>query len=93
MATPDGFTGPVNLGNPVEITVRELADAVLELTHSRSKLVYHELPPDDPKQRKPDIALAREALGWSPRVELREGLEKTIAYFDGLLVGQKASKP
>ena len=78
-------TGPVNLGNPDEFTMRELADLVRELTGSRSPVVHMPLPADDPKQRQPDIAQARERLGWQPRVKLREGLGRTIAYFDALL--------
>lgn len=72
---------PVNIGNPNEFTMIELARAVLELTNSRSELVYHPLPSDDPQQRQPDITIAREQLDWQPKIELREGLEKTIAYF------------
>jgi UDP-glucuronate decarboxylase len=75
----------VNLGNPTEFTILELARHTIELTGSRSELVFKPLPIDDPRQRQPDITLAREKLGWSPRVPLREGLEKTIAYFDALL--------
>jgi UDP-glucuronate decarboxylase len=85
MATPADFPGPVNLGNPSEFTIRQLAEQVIELTGSRSQLVYRPLPPDDPTQRQPDIALAREKLGWTPTVALRDGLRKTIAYFEGLL--------
>ena len=85
MATDDEVTGPVNLGNPGEFTMIELAENVIELTGSKSKLVFEPLPADDPKQRKPDITLAKEKLGWEPIVPLREGLKKTIAYFDGLL--------
>ncbi len=85
MAAPDELTGPVNLGNPGEFTIRQLAELVIELTNSKSKLVFQPLPPDDPQQRRPDIALAREKLGWEPEVPLREGLKKTIAYFDQLL--------
>ncbi len=85
MATGDDVTGPVNLGNPGEFTMIELAENVIELTNSSSKLVFEELPADDPKQRKPDITLAKEKLGWEPTVPLREGLAKTIEYFDGLL--------
>jgi UDP-glucuronate decarboxylase len=80
-----GFPGPVNLGNPVEFTIRELAEKVISLTGSKSKLVFRPLPADDPLQRKPDIGLAREKLEWEPRVQLDEGLARTIAYFDGLL--------
>ncbi len=82
MATPDDFTGPVNIGNPGEFTIKELAEKVIALTGSRSKLVYRPLPSDDPTQRKPDITLARERLQWSPGVQLEEGLKKTIAYFE-----------
>ena len=85
MATPPDFPGPVNLGNPSEFTIRQLAEQVISLTGSRSQLVFRPLPPDDPTQRQPDIALAREKLGWQPQVALRDGLLKTIAYFDGLL--------
>jgi UDP-glucuronate decarboxylase len=85
MATGDDVTGPINLGNPGEFTMLELAENVIELTGSNSDLVFEPLPADDPKQRKPDITLAKEQLGWEPTVPLREGLTKTIAYFDGLL--------
>jgi UDP-glucuronate decarboxylase len=81
MESREGFTGPVNIGNPVEFTIRELAEIVIELTGAGSKLVQHPLPSDDPTQRKPDISLARSELGWEPNVKLREGLEHTIAYF------------
>ena len=89
MDTPDDFTGPVNLGNPVEFTIRELATEVIALTGSSSRIEFKPLPADDPRQRKPDIALARRCLRWEPRVQLRDGLAKTIAYFDSLL-GQGA---
>jgi len=85
MATPDAVTGPMNLGNPAEFTIRELAEQVLEITGSKSKLVERPLPSDDPKQRQPDIALARKTLGWTPKVPLADGLLRTIAYFDKLL--------
>ena len=81
MATPAGFTGPVNLGNPVEFTIRHLAEMVIEMTGARSSLVERPLPPDDPKQRQPDISLARKKLDWEPTVKLRDGLVKTIDYF------------
>jgi UDP-glucuronate decarboxylase len=81
MDSPDDFTGPVNVGNPNEFTIRELAELVLSMCQSKSKIIYKSLPEDDPRQRQPDITLAKNKLGWSPRVELREGLEKTIAYF------------
>ncbi|MBB5348860.1 SDR family oxidoreductase [Desulfoprunum benzoelyticum] len=85
MDTDDGFLGPVNLGNPVEFTIRQLAEQVIALTGSRSELVHKPLPADDPLQRKPDITLARERLGWNPDVQLQDGLVKTIAYFKDLL--------
>ncbi len=81
------LVGPVNVGNPNEFTIRELAEQVIELTGSKSKIVKKPLPSDDPKQRQPDISLAKEKLGWGPTIELREGLKKTIAYFDSLLSG------
>lgn len=81
MDAPDDFTGPVNLGNQGEFTIRELAELVIELTGSRSKLTYRPLPADDPTRRRPDISLARARLGWEPQVPLREGLAKTIAWF------------
>jgi UDP-glucuronate decarboxylase len=84
MDTPEGFAGPVNLGNPVEFTMLELAEAIVQQTGSRSRLVFKPLPQDDPMQRRPDISLAREKLGWEPAVPLREGLARTIDYFRGL---------
>jgi UDP-glucuronate decarboxylase len=81
MNNPDDFTGPVNLGNPKEFTILELAEKVIELTGSRSRLVHKALPVDDPQRRRPNIELAKKRLGWEPRVELDEGLERTIAYF------------
>jgi UDP-glucuronate decarboxylase len=85
MATDDAITGPINLGNSGEFTIRQLAETVLELTNSKSKIVEARLPQDDPQQRCPDITQARNVLGWSPEIELRSGLEKTIAYFHDLL--------
>lgn len=85
MNSPDDFTGPVNIGNPGEFTILQLAQKVIELTGSSSKLVYMPLPQDDPIQRQPDIALAKERLGWEPKVPLEEGLSQTIAYFQNLL--------
>ncbi len=82
MGSPDDFVGPVNLGNPAEFTINELAERVLEMTGTSSRLVFEPLPYDDPVQRQPEISLAREVLGWNPQVQLREGLEKTIAWFD-----------
>ena len=83
MATGNDFIGPVNLGNPGEFTMLELAEKVIELTNSKSKIVYCPLPGDDPKQRKPDIALAKEKLDWQPTIRLEEGLRRTIGYFVG----------
>ncbi len=85
MATPDHVTGPINMGNPDEFTIAELAQKVIDLTGSRSKVVHEPLPEDDPAQRRPDISLAKETLGWEPRVGLEDGLKKTIAYFNRLL--------
>jgi len=85
MATGDEVTGPINLGNPGEFTIRELAEKVVALTGSKSKIEFRPLPHDDPQQRQPNIAKAREILGWEPTIALDEGLKKTIAYFDGLL--------
>lgn len=81
MEAPDEVTGPVNLGNPAEFTIRELAEMVLEITGSRSRIVYQPPMEDDPAQRRPDITLARRCLGWEPTVPLREGLARTVAYF------------
>ena len=81
MNTPDHVTGPVNLGNPTEFTMLELAQQVVTLTGSRSEIVFRPLPQDDPRQRRPDIALARETLSWEPTVQLAAGLERTVAYF------------
>jgi UDP-glucuronate decarboxylase len=85
MNTDLGFTGPVNLGNPGEFTMLELAEKILQIVGGPSKLVFQPLPSDDPKQRKPDIGLARSQLGWEPQVQLDEGLNKTAAYFRKLL--------
>ncbi len=85
METESGFTGPVNIGNPGEFTMLELAERVLKLTGSHSKLVFKPLPSDDPRQRQPDIALAKEKLGWEPKVSLHDGLERTIHYFKTVL--------
>jgi len=85
MDSPEGFTGPVNVGNPGEFTIIELAQLVIRLTGARSRLVFRPLPQDDPRQRKPDIALARRELGWEPRVDLETGIGRTIEYFRELL--------
>jgi UDP-glucuronate decarboxylase len=81
MASPDDFTGPVNMGNPVEFTILELAQKVVELTGSKSKIESKPLPSDDPRQRQPDIALAQEKLDWAPKIALADGLPMTIDYF------------
>jgi UDP-glucuronate decarboxylase len=85
MNTPDSFTGPVNLGNPVEFTISSLAEIIIRLTGSKSKIKYLPLPEDDPKQRKPDISLATRELDWKPTVDLETGLVKTIEYFKGVI--------
>ena len=85
MGTPDDVTGPINMGNPGEFTIRELAEKTIALTGSASKIVCEPLPDDDPKQRRPDISLAKKNLDWEPQVGLDEGLKKTIAYFENLL--------
>ncbi|MEL6065285.1 UDP-glucuronic acid decarboxylase family protein [Methylobacterium sp. DCY52] len=89
MATGAEITGPINIGNPGEFTIRELAETVIRLTGSRSKIVSRPLPPDDPKQRRPNIDLARQVLDWVPEVQLEEGLTKTIAYFDAFLSAEE----
>ena len=85
MDTEYGFTGPMNLGNPNEFTMLELAELTLELTNSKSNIIYQKLPVDDPKQRQPDISLAKDKLNWEPKVQLKNGLIKTIEYFDEVL--------
>jgi UDP-glucuronate decarboxylase len=93
MATSDEFIGPVNIGNPMEFTMLELAKNVIELTGSKSKIIHLPLPSDDPTQRKPDITLAKQKLkDWLPNIQLREGLVDTIAYFDMLLKTEAQSK-
>ena len=84
MSSAEEITGPINLGNPEELAIGELAAQVVELTNSRSEIVYRPLPEDDPKQRRPDITKAKALLGWTPRVGLLDGLKMTIAYFEGL---------
>ena len=91
MDSPDDFTGPVNTGNPGEFTIRELAEKIIDLTGSASKLEQKPLPKDDPIQRQPDITLAREKLGWEPKVQLEEGLKRTIPYFEKLLSSGRAA--
>jgi UDP-glucuronate decarboxylase len=90
MNTGDEVTGPINLGNPGEFTIRELAEKVLELTGSKSRIEFRPLPQDDPQQRQPDIAKAKAVLDWQPTIHLEEGLRRTIAYFDQLLVAGEA---
>lgn len=85
MAAPDEVTGPLNMGNPAEFTILRLAEQIIDLTGSSSKIIREPLPADDPKQRRPDITRTKEALGWEPTVPLREGLKKTIAYFEKML--------
>ena len=89
MQSPPDFTGPCNLGNPTEFTIEELAKNVIELTGAKSKLVRKPLPSDDPRQRQPNITTAKEKLGWSPKIALRDGLKDTVKYFDELLRQQK----
>jgi UDP-glucuronate decarboxylase len=88
MNSDDAFTGPVNLGNPQEFTILGLAEKIVDLTGCGSEIVHRELPQDDPRQRRPDISLARRGLQWEPAVKLERGLKKTIAYFDELLKSQ-----
>lgn len=82
MDTDDSITGPINLGNPIEMTVQNLAETIIRLTNSQSKLIFHPLPADDPKQRQPDISIAKSTLNWEPTTLLEDGLKATIAYFD-----------
>ena len=89
MNSPSEVTGPINLGNPGEFTIRELADMIIELTGSKSTIEHLPLPPDDPKQRRPDITRARNTLGWEPKIALRDGLTRSIPYFERVLRGQK----
>ncbi|WP_310460692.1 SDR family oxidoreductase [Sphaerotilus sp.] len=93
MGTPDSVTGPVNVGNPIEVTIRQLAETIVRLTGSASPLVFRPLPQDDPMQRCPDITKAREVLGWAPRVQLEQGLARTIDYFERLLTASSGPLP
>ena len=93
MESPDTLTGPVNLGNPSEFSIRQLAETIIDLSGSRSSLVYKALPQDDPQQRKPDITLAQRELTWTPTTALESGLKRTIAYFDDLLKKTGMSQP
>ena len=92
MDTPAEITGPVNLGNPAELSILEMAQTVLDLTGSRSRIVHRPLPQDDPKQRRPDISEAERVLGWVPTVALREGVSKTIAYFEEMLANEQLKR-
>jgi UDP-glucuronate decarboxylase len=92
MNSGDDFHGPVNIGNPTEFTIGELANLVVDMTGSKSTIINKPLPENDPTQRKPDISIARDVLGWEPKIELKQGLEKTIAYFDKLLKMQQVDK-
>ncbi|MGN7612937.1 UDP-glucuronic acid decarboxylase family protein [Magnetococcales bacterium HHB-1] len=89
MNAPDEITGPMNLGNPNEMTIKELGEKVIDLTNSRSKLIFKPLPIDDPEQRRPDISLAKKALHWTPKTSLEEGLKKTIAYFEKVVADNR----
>jgi len=90
MNSPDDFTGPVNLGSQAEFSILELAKIILNLTRSRSKIIFKPLPPDDPRQRRPDITIARDRLGWEPYTPVEDGLEKTVAYFREFITGEVA---
>lgn len=85
MNTDDDFTGPMNIGNPDEFTIQEIAEKIIELTNSRSQIVYKSLPEDDPKQRKPDISFAKQKINWEPKIRLTDGLQQTIKYFEKIL--------
>ena len=85
MNNEENFIGPVNLGNPSERSILEFAKLIIEMTNSKSKIIYKPLPSDDPIQRKPDISLAKEKLNWEPSVDIKEGISKTIEYFDNKL--------
>ncbi len=89
MQNNDDFIGPVNLGNPSERSILEFAEMIIKLTNSKSKIIYKPLPSDDPTRRRPDISLAKEKLNWEPKVDITEGLTKTIEYFDKLLSSEK----
>jgi UDP-glucuronate decarboxylase len=85
MRTSSDVTGPINIGNPHEFTIRELAELVIEMTGTKSKIRLEPLPSDDPRQRQPNISMAKSILNWEPKIQLRDGLTKTIAYFDAIL--------
>jgi UDP-glucuronate decarboxylase len=88
MKTPDGVTGPINLGNPTEFTISELAQLIIQLTSSKSELIYEPLPSDDPRQRRPDTSVAESTLGWQAKTPLAEGLRRTIAYFTAFVAAR-----
>src|SRR5256885_9325491 len=92
MRTPTPPAHPVNLGNPAEFTVMDLARLVVDYTNSRSRIVHRPLPVDDPRQRRPDISFARQHLGWEPTISLSQGLARTVEYFDALLYGSRPAK-
>jgi UDP-glucuronate decarboxylase len=92
MESPDSVIGPINIGNPQEITINELAHEIIDLTGSRTKLVHRKRPEDDPYRRRPDISKASELLGWQPKVKRADGLKKTVAYFETLLANPKVRK-
>ncbi len=92
MNTPKGFTGPVNLGNPSEVSILELAKLIIDITGSSSRIVFKPLPQDDPERRRPDITLAQEKLGWKPTAALEDGIRKTIEYFEGIIKAQEGKK-
>jgi UDP-glucuronate decarboxylase len=85
MTTEKGVTGPMNLGNPIEYTILEIAEIVIDQVGSKSKIIFETLPDDDPKQRQPDISFAKSELNWEPKTQLKEGIDKTIQYFDQIL--------
>ena len=85
MDTEKGYTGPLNIGNPNEFTILELSELIIDLTNSKSKIVFNELPEDDPKQRQPDITVVKQKLNWEPKTNLKEGLKKTIQYFESIM--------
>jgi UDP-glucuronate decarboxylase len=84
MESEDNFPGPMNLGNPFEFSILELAETIIRITNSKSKIVFRELPQDDPRQRRPDIGLAKQKLAWEPTIQLEEGLKRSIEYFSNL---------
>ena len=85
MNTENDFTGPINIGNPEEHTIQEIAEKIIELTRSKSRIIFKQLPEDDPKQRKPDISIAKEKIKWEPKISLINGLKQTINYFEKII--------